>query len=78
MATFNSYDYKKITKPTARKAYESGKTIMFFWSNLRFGNMWVQPFTHNKRSGDTFDSICNSADYYKAKEYGRLTFYIKK
>lgn len=52
--TFYSHDLKcivqQVTKPTARKMYESGKIVYLHSSNMTFDNMWQHPMPA-KRDG---------------------------
>lgn len=86
--TFYSNDLKcmvqQVTKPTARKMYESGKTVYFHPSNMRFDNMWQHPMPAQKDGysfvGYTFDQVCSSFQTYNCdNERGRyIHFFVCK
>lgn len=86
--TFYSHDLKcmvqQVTKPTARKMYESGKTVYLHSSNMRFDNMWQHPMPAQKDGysfvGYTFDQVCSSyKTYNRDNERGRyIHFFVCK
>jgi len=62
---------KQINIRTAKKLFESGKEIFMQSSNMRFENVWQQPFNFIKdqSNGESFETICNSYKYYNCDNY---------
>lgn len=70
--------YRQISKPTARKLYESGKPVVLYPSNMNPMSAWGAPFELTKAgTGRTFEALVNEFTYYNctwATGY-RVTFY---
>jgi hypothetical protein len=69
---------KKISKPTARKLFNSGRTIYLMPSKARMGGMWIKPMPINKRKG-SFTKLVNSFEYYNCNApFGKYAWFYTK
>lgn len=71
-------NYKRISKRTARTAYNSGKSIYFIACNLRpfgFYDMGIE--TNSDRTEMDFDGFVNSYEFYNCmnSETGKYCAY---
>lgn len=69
---FRDKQFKQANKTSARKAFNSGFTVLFHPSNMAFNNMWQMPFatvknTENEIFSD-FDKLCNEYEYYNCQD----------
>lgn len=78
-------EFIKVQKRTAKKLYNSGKTIYLVPCNVYPSetNMWIKPCDVNnaKEEMADFDSIVNGFEYFNCndRQTGRYTsFYIKE
>ena len=55
-------DAEQISRPKAKKMFESGKRVFIHPCNMNVSNMWQSPFEID-RSVD-FEKYCNSFSYY--------------
>ena len=87
MEKFYSHSYncmiQQISKRTAKKFFEDGKEIFIQSSNMTFENVWQSAAGIEKSSlmyGESFDSICNSFEYYNCDNYrGKyIHFFIRE
>ena len=77
--------YKKLTKPTARKLFNSGKEIIVIRNKCGLGSMFQSVIRldhydeYDRSKFDLFDVVVNSFEYYNHdSELGNYThFYIK-
>ena len=69
--------FKKITKPTAKKMYLSGKTIYLVPNKCSPTNdTWVQPTPISARMGKGFETVVNEYEYYNCNyECGKVAAY---
>ena len=74
----NIYNVKQVTKPTARKAYDSGKPVWIHPCNLRLDNMWQKPMPTRNGYGLTFDNAVNSFKVFNCNAYNgkRVIYFI--
>jgi len=71
---------RKITKPQARKLYDSGKSIYLNSSKMRLNSMWSSPMKVSKRStsGRKFEALVNEFKYYNcSRETGLAVHFYK-
>ena len=71
---------KQIQKRTAKKLFNSGKTIFIQSSNFRPFGVWSQCIEVSNKDGDSFESIVNSFEYYNcnSNETGLYTTFYKR
>lgn len=71
--------YKRVTKPVARKIFNSGKNVLLCPCNLRPGSPWNHGATVNCESGNSFNQITNSFEYYNCNAIAGYyaAFYIE-
>lgn len=59
---------KQVNKTTAKKMYESGKTVYMQSCNMRFDNVWQHPADVSndmqQYDGYTFEQICDNYTCY--------------
>lgn len=73
--------YKKITKTTARKLYNAGKTIAMLPCKMHPENLWQPPYHVSSVNNDNFETVCNCFRYYNCNytETGKyISFYEVK
>jgi len=78
---YRGFDFKRISKKTARRAYNNGLTVMFCPVNLNpfNGVGFGAPISKADSDGRDFDTVVNSFEYYNCinSETGVYTaFYI--
>lgn len=76
-------NYKRVTKPIARKMFREGCSIMLLPCNsyIDFNNPWVKPVTINikdcKHEANKFDRTVNEYEYYNCNaELGYYAHYF--
>lgn len=78
--SFGGAEYKRVSKPTAKRLYADGKEIFVAPWKARFGN-WYASFAMKKESDeDDFESRINAFIYYNCQcdEIGKYpAFYIR-
>lgn len=61
-------NYKRVNKPTARKMYNCGITILLLPCKVRFDNEWVKPYSMSlmtsEETENRFDRAVNTYEYY--------------
>ena len=81
---FHKCRVKQISKRTARKYWEEGKTIFFHPSNMMFDCIWQHPMSAEKNGysfvGYSFDSVCADYMYYNcdSERERYIHFFIKE
>ena len=73
------FDFKRVNKTTARRAYNNGLQVVMCPCNLRPGFPWYPESFVNGKSGATFEETLNAFEFYniRGRETGRYTaFYI--
>lgn len=75
-----SASLERITKASAQKLYESGKTIWLNPSKMKLDNPWTSPMEANiKNIDEPFSRLINSFFYYNcSKETGKTIHFYKK
>ena len=70
----------QIQKRTAKKMFQAGETIYIQSSNFHPFGVWSQCIDINNKSGETFESIVNSFEYYNCNdsETGLYTTFYKR
>lgn len=71
--------YVRVSKTTARKAYDAGKTVVLCPCKLRPGAPWHPeiPIRHSAEDPETFEQRVNNFEYYNlSAETGRYTLYF--
>lgn len=74
-------NFKKITKPTARKLFDIGTPIYLIPNKCNIHNdTWVKPTVISKTMGVSFDKIVNEYEYYNCNyEAGKVAaYYVEK
>lgn len=71
--------YKRVSKPMARKAYNEGKKILLCPCKLMPGGVWNHGIAVTNATGRTFDRTANEFEYYNCNaEAGYYAaFYIE-
>jgi len=73
------FNFKRVNKATARRAYNNGLHIIMCPCNLRPGAPWPPEIPVDNKSGATFETALNAFEFYniRGRETGRYTaFYI--
>jgi hypothetical protein len=57
-------EVKQVNKTTAKKLYDSGKTIYLNAANMRLNNCWTSPMPLDNSAGEKFKTMINEYEYY--------------
>ena len=78
---FNDGNYKRVTKRTANKLFNTGTTIYLLPCKASMYSIWFSPYPFNINACEDMDftKIVNSFEYYNCNnELGKYTsFYVK-
>jgi len=78
--TENGFTFERISKKTARTAFNNGLTVFFCPCKMRpFNNPWGGAVPVKKNGTGTFEQVLNAYEYYNCNynELGKYTaFYI--
>lgn len=70
---------EQIQKRTAKKLFDSGETVYMQTSNFHPLGVWSQCIEIDNKSGETFESVVNSFEYYNcSNEAGLYTTFYKR
>lgn len=75
----NGTNYRRITKPVARRMFNSRKNVLLCACNLRPGAPWHPEIIVNSESGNTFNQVTNAFEYYNCNALSGYyaAFYIE-
>lgn len=72
-------EYERIGRKEAQKIFEEGGKVYLLPSNIRVGNMWIQPCAIDKETDEDFIKTCNHYRYYNCTpETGRKVKFYKE